>query len=184
MLIVITGFPRAGTSIMAYMLGMHESITIAIDGPRKHRLENTVLHNSGCSDTKRLNQLLSITEPKHLLLKSPCFCDSDNLKSKYIVMRRNRDELIQSWRRYDDMNKTPYDFNADDMYTRLDNSFSKIKGGININIDYGIDIAHEKIFDYLQIKQRNSTDCRQKFSEHHYSQILKYGSPIVDGRIK
>jgi hypothetical protein len=98
--IAIVGPPRSGTTIMAYMLGMHPDVTLYVDGLSHRFLETRLLRPDGQSRIDEIERVKQNVTTRYLLLKKPGWDGDGRVCNRYIVMSRDQDELVDSWRRF------------------------------------------------------------------------------------
>lgn len=106
-IIIVTGMPRAGTSIITRVLASHPEITLFADGSEIHVLENHLLPlwTDSNQDIETLEAIQSKCETEYLVMKRPDLFKKDEENnfserfkdSLFIVMRRGFKKLKKSW---------------------------------------------------------------------------------------
>ena len=162
-IIIVSGMPRAGTSIITYCLACHKDITLYVDGTESHVLENTLLPKwkRTKQNIELLNKILQKTKTKYLLLKRPMNCinlnylQQDFTDSYYVLMKRKLKDISVSWKESKMVSKKIYT-NPQKSYNNFINALQsfKHKQKIIYNIEEAInqpDIFFNKITASLQL---------------------------------
>lgn len=106
-IIIVTGLPRSGTSIVTRTLASHPDITLFADGTEIHVLENTLLPlwTDSKEDLDILEKIQNKCRTKYLLMKRPGILRkskgdhiSERFKdSLFVIMQRDFYGLKRSW---------------------------------------------------------------------------------------
>lgn len=103
-IIIISGMPRSGTSILTYILSLHPDVTLFVEGSQGHVLENHLLYEwqSDDYDIKKLTRILDEVDTKYILLKRPHVYNNQSIKdffveSKFIITAREFESINNSW---------------------------------------------------------------------------------------
>jgi hypothetical protein len=106
-IIIVSGLPRAGTSVMTYILATHKDISLFIEGHEIHVLENEILPLwTGTEEQhKKIQRILNTSQNKFVLLKRPELYskkeetnfNKDFKDSIFVLMDRKFSDISKSW---------------------------------------------------------------------------------------
>lgn len=183
--IIITGFPRACTSVMTYVLALHKDITLYTDGAQSHVLENHFLAfwDNRTEDFEKLERIKEATVTSNILFKRPEFYARENViaKAKYIFMTRDKKDLINSWLNSPMTNQNKRITNNPEQYylenIKLINSFAQKYDSIIVSMEDLFSkrkIVKQRLSAFLNIKNNfNTSIINSKRTWDHTGNLKK-----------
>lgn len=193
-IIIVSGMPRAGTSVITYVLAKHKDITLYIDGTEAHVLENTLLPNwTGSEEQIELIQkILSKTKTKYILLKRPIHCinskfiERDFPNALFVFMERELKEITTSWKNSGMVGKNIYE-NAEESHNRFKKKMRDMmveKKIINSLEDFceNPQILLSKVSEITKLENIFNTDIvarNEKWTSKYHRELIENKKALV-----